>query len=186
MNSNTHDRHDSALGSAAHKVSDAATHAGQAVSGAAAAAGERISDAAHVARDKAADAAAAIRDRATDAYDVAREKASVARDTAATSFDTAPFAVLAGGIALGAILGALLPRTDREAKLLGPVANKAGDAAKAAFVAAKTAGQDKLDELGVNRETARAKVNQLVDSASQAASSAGAAAKDAVRGNPTA
>lgn len=171
MNANTHDRHNGALGNAAHKVSDAVTHAGEAVS-----------EAAQAARDKAADAAAAIRDRASDAYDVARDKASDARHTAATSFDAAPLAVLAGGIALGAVLGALLPRTEKEAQLLGPVATKASDAAKAAFVAAKAAGQDKLDELGVNRETARAKVDQLVDSASQAASSAGAAAKDAVRG----
>lgn len=76
---------------------------------------------------------------------------------------------------------ALLPRTDREAKLLAPVAAKASDAAKAAFVAARTAGQDKLDELGINRDAARAKVDQLVDSASQAASSASAAARDSVR-----
>ena len=79
------------------------------------------------------------------------------------------------------MLGALLPRTDREAKLLAPVAAKASDAAKAAFAAARTAGQDKLDELGINRDAARAKVDQLVDSASQAASSASAAARDSVR-----
>lgn len=175
------DRTESALSHAAHKVSDAAANAGHAVSDAATAAGERISDAAHVAREKASEAAAVIRDRAADAYDAARDKAHTARESASTGFDAAPLAVLAGGIALGAVLGALLPRTEREAKLLGPVAAKASDAAKAAFVAAKSAGQDKLDELGVNREAARAKVDQLVDTASQAASSAGAAAKDAVR-----
>lgn len=186
------DRAEGALAQAAHKVGDAATSATHAVSEAASAATQRVSeaasaashkvsDAAHVAREKAADAAALIRDRAADAYDSARDKASSARENAATGLDTAPLAVLAGGIALGAVLGALLPRTDREARLLAPVAEKAGHAAKAAFVAARAAGQDKLDELGINRDAARAKVDQLVDSASQAAASASAAARDSVR-----
>lgn len=175
------DRSEGAFAHAAHKVSDAAVSAGHAVSDAASAAGQKVSDAAYVAKEKAADTAALIRDRAADAYDSARDKASYARDSAATGFDDAPLAVLAGGIALGAIIGALLPKTDREAKLLGPVAAKASDAAKSAFVAARSAGQDKLDELGINRDAARAKVDQLVDTASQAASSAGAAARDAVR-----
>lgn len=171
MTPNSHnDRNEGRLSAAVHQVGDAAASAGHAVS-----------DAASAAREKAADAAAAIRDRASGAYETARDKASSARSSAATNFDTAPLAILAGGIALGAILGALLPRTERETKLLGPVATKASDAAKAAFVAAKSAGQDKLDELGVNKEAARAKVDQLVDTASQAATSAGAAAKDAVR-----
>ncbi|MFD1951130.1 hypothetical protein ACFSGX_10170 [Sphingomonas arantia] len=169
------------LAAAAHKVSDAAASAGHAVSETATAAADKVSDAAHAAKVKAADTAAVIRDKAADAYDAARDKASTARETAATGFDSAPLAVLAGGIALGAILGALLPRTERETELLGPVAAKAADAARSAFVAAKSAGQDKLDELGINKEAARAKVDQLVDTASQAATSAGAAAKDAVR-----
>ncbi|HEX8446144.1 MAG TPA: hypothetical protein VF649_05970 [Sphingomonas sp.] len=163
------------------RADGAFTHATQKVGEAAASAGHAVSEAAHSAKEKAADAAAAIRDRASDAYDVARTRASSARETAATGFDSAPLVALAGGIALGAIIGALLPKTDSEARLLGPVAAKASDAAKAAFTAARSAGQDKLDELGINRETARAKVDQLVDSASQAAGSAGAAAKDAVR-----
>ncbi|WP_083671828.1 hypothetical protein [Sphingomonas montana] len=175
------DRNEGVFASAAHKVGDAASNASHAVTEAAAAASEKVTDAAHAAKIKAADTAAVIRDKAADAYDAARDKASSARDTAATGFDSAPLAVLAGGIALGAILGALLPRTERETELLGPVASKATDAARSAFVAAKSAGQDKLDELGINKEAARAKVDQLVDTASQAATSAGAAAKDAVR-----
>jgi ElaB/YqjD/DUF883 family membrane-anchored ribosome-binding protein len=181
MTPHNEDRTEGAFASAAHKVSEAAASAGHAVTDAASAASQKVSDAAYVAKEKAADTAALLRDKAADAYDAAVDKAAYARDSAASGVDNAPLVVLAGGIALGAILGALLPKTEREAKLLGPVAAKAGDAAKAAFVAARSAGQDKLDELGINRDAARAKVDQLVDTASQAASSASAAARDAVR-----
>ena len=141
-----------------------------------------VSEAAHVARDKAGEAVETIRERAVDAYEAAREKASTAREATSSTIETSPLGVVAGGIALGAVLGALLPRSEKEAQLLRPVADKATTAAKMAFTAAREAGQSKLDELGINREAARAKVDQLVDSAAQAASSAGSAAKDAVRG----
>jgi ElaB/YqjD/DUF883 family membrane-anchored ribosome-binding protein len=149
------------------------------VTEAASAATRAVSDATSAARDKAAEAVTAIRDRAADAAEAARERAASARDTTASTIQTNPLGVVAGGIAVGAVLGALLPKTARETQLLAPLADRAAGAAKQAFAAAKTAGQDKLDELGINPQAAREKVNQLVDSAAQAASSAGAAAKEA-------
>lgn len=146
-----------------------------------ASAAHHVSDAAQAAREKAADAFSSARDRAGDAYEAAREKASAAKAASASGIESNPLAIVAGGLALGAVLGALLPRTTREVELLGPVGAKAADSAQRAFTAARDAGQDKLDELGINKDAARAKVDQLVDTASQAASSAGTAARDAVR-----
>ena len=164
------DRNEGRLAAATHQVSEAATAATRAVS-----------DATSVARDKAADAVTALRDRAADAYDAARDRASSASAATASTIETNPLGIVAGGIAIGAVLGALLPKSNREAALLAPLATRAAGAAKQAFTAAKSAGQDKLDELGINPQAARAKVDQLVDSAAQAATSAGTAAKDAVR-----
>ena len=50
--------------------------------------------------------------------------AATARAT--ETLDTNPLGVLAGGLALGAIAGALLPRTDREKELMRPVGAKLG------------------------------------------------------------
>ena len=88
-----------------------------------------------------------------------------------------------GGIALGVLVGALLPGTKRESETLGPLASRLAYTALAAVTAAREAGKDALDEMGVNREGARAKVDKLVDTATKVASSAGTAATDAVRGS---
>ena len=166
-----HNEADGVLTSAAGHVTDAAT-----------AAARGASDAAHSAREKAGVAAEVVRERAADAYDAAKEKVDVVGHEPSSPLEPSPLAIVAGGVALGAILGELLPRSESETQLLRPVADKASAAATLAFTAARDAGQSKLDELGVNREAARAKVDELVNTAAQAASSAGSAAKDAVRG----
>ena len=56
----------------------------------------------------------------------------------------------------------------------------AGLCAIAAF-AARDAGREKLDELGLNRAAARDTVDKLLDTAVKAATSAGTAAADTVR-----
>ena len=44
--------------------------------------------------------------------------------------DKNPLAIVLGGIALGAIVGALLPRTERETKLMGKTGKKLNKKAK--------------------------------------------------------
>ena len=56
------------------------------------------------------------------------------------------------GGALGAILAAILPRTEAETRALRPVGNKLAGTAKAAAEAAKEAGTSRLAELGLTRE----------------------------------
>ena len=53
--------------------------------------------------------------------------------------------------------------------------------ARNALAAAKEAGNDTLDELGVNKDAARQQVDRLIDTAGKAASSASSAAADAIR-----
>ena len=138
------------------------------------------------ARDYAAVAAEAARDKANAAYATAKDTASTVRSRTADGIDGSPIAALVGGIAVGVLLGALLPRSQREAEALGPIGDKLSTLAKHALAAAKEAGQDTLDELGVNKDAARQQVDKLLDTATKAASSASTAAVDAVRSPPPA
>lgn len=132
-------------------------------------------------KEKAADAYDATKDRASAAYQSSREGLSTATHRASDGLDQNPLAALAGGIAVGAVLGALLPRSRRETELLGNVGRVIADRARSATAAAKQAGQEKLDELGVSSSAAKDKAASFVDVAKQVAGSAGAAATQAAR-----
>ena len=142
---------------------------------------EKTGSAYEGARTYAASTAEATRDRASAAYSSARDTASTARTRAADGIDESPIAAVIGGIAIGVLLGALLPRSQREVETLAPIGDKLATLAKNALAAAKDAGQDTLDELGINKDTAREQVNKLIDGAGKAASSAGSAAAEAIR-----
>lgn len=90
-----------------------------------------------------------------------------------------PLALVAGGLALGVVAGALLPRSDQERDLLAPVGSKLGGALSAAIAAAREAGQSELDGAGINRDAARDQLKTLVDGLLKAASTAGTAAVQA-------
>lgn len=59
-----------------------------------------------------------LRESASHAYESTRESAATAAARASEGIEANPLAVLAGGIALGAILGALLPKSESEQKVL--------------------------------------------------------------------
>src|SRR5687768_9366690 len=65
------------------------------------------------------------RERTAAAYATARERAGSAYETAGRrtgeGIDSNPVAAVVGGLAIGAIVAALLPRTSREEELLGGV-----------------------------------------------------------------
>jgi len=84
--------------------------------------------------------------------------------------------VLVGGVALGVLAGAIIPRTEQEGKLLGPVGKRLTDTAAGAAQAAKEAGKAELDALGLNKAAARDQVGKLLDGVVKALSSAGSAA----------
>ena len=132
-------------------------------------------------RDRASDAFEGARERAIEAYDSARESASAARAKTRDGIGEAPLIALGGGLALGAILAALLPRTKTEDKLLGSVGGKIAGGAKAAAEAAKEAGREKLAELNITRDAGTNAVQSLFKGIGEAAKSSGDAALGAVR-----
>ena len=126
-----------------------------------------------------------LRDRAADAYDGARDKAidayDAARDSAATNIAGAPFAALGAGLAVGALLAALLPKSKVEDRVLGPVTDRVGTAGKAALDAAKIAGRDTLNQRNITRAAGKSVVQSLIEGIGEAARSSGQAAIGAVR-----
>ena len=92
--------------------------------------------------------------KASDLAASARDTASQARMKTADGVDANPIAALIGGLALGALAAAVLPRTRKEEELLGPVGAKINDRARTAAQSAMEAGQNKLDELGISKDSA--------------------------------
>ena len=115
------------------------------------------------------------RERAIEAYDSARRQA-------AGSIGEAPLLALAGGLAAGAVLAALIPATRKERELLGPVAGRIKDKANDAVTAAKDAGQARLDELGLTRDKGSETLRSLLEGAGDAAKASAEAAVTAIRG----
>jgi len=109
------------------------------------------------------------RERAVDAYDTARERASAATAKASDQIDQAPLIALVGGIAAGALIAALLPRSERETRLLAPVGGKITGGARSAIDAAKDAGRDKLAELNLTRDAGSSALESIIRGVSEAA-----------------
>jgi ElaB/YqjD/DUF883 family membrane-anchored ribosome-binding protein len=135
--------------------------------------------AAKPARGKMESTYGAARDAAGKVIDTTRESARDAARRAAEGIEANPLAVLVGGVALGVLAGALIPRTEQEGKLLGPVGKRLSDTATGAAQAARDAGKAELDALGLNKAAARDQVGKLLGGVVQALSSAGAAAAKA-------
>jgi hypothetical protein len=114
------------------------------------------------------------RQRAIEAYESARDRAS---DT----LGEAPLLALAGGLAAGALIAALLPRTQTETRLVGPTARRAKDSARAAARAARDTGTQRLEELGLTREKGEQTIRSLLEGVGDAAKASADAALDAAR-----
>ena len=113
---------------------------------------------------------------AEKAMDSGRDAAREAARRTAEGIEANPLAVLVGGVAIGVLAGALVPRTEQEGKLLGPIGKRINDTASGAAQAARDAGKAELDSLGLNKEAARDQVGKLLDGVAKAISTAGAAA----------
>ena len=119
-------------------------------------------------RDRAEEAYDDARERAVEAYDQARVAARKAGQSASGQVSEAPFIALGGGLALGALIAALLPTSKRERDLLGPVAGRIKDTATDAVGAARDAGTARLGELGLTRERGGDVFKQVLDGATDA------------------
>jgi hypothetical protein len=121
------------------------------------------------------------RQRALDAYSSARESVAGARRRASDNFSEAPLIALAGGIAAGALIAALLPRTESETRLIKPTAKRVREGARAAVQAARDTGSERLDELGLTRDKGEETVRALLRDVTEAARASVESALDAAR-----
>ena len=130
---------------------------------------------------------AGVRDTIETSIETAKDSASkalvtasdTARETArktAEGIEANPLSVLVGGVALGVLAGALIPRTEGETRLLQPVGRRLTDAARNATGAAKEAGLAELDGLGLSPNAARDTAGKLIEGVIKAITTAGAAA----------
>jgi ElaB/YqjD/DUF883 family membrane-anchored ribosome-binding protein len=132
-------------------------------------------------RDRANEAYDGARERAIEAYEATRERAADAGTKAREGVGQAPFLALGGGLALGALLAAILPKTKAEDKLLGRYGEKITGGARAAADAAREAGREKLTELNITRDAGTSAVQSLFKGLGDAARVSGEAALGAVR-----
>ncbi|QMW24090.1 DUF3618 domain-containing protein [Sandaracinobacteroides saxicola] len=97
-----------------------------------------------------------------------------------------PMTAVILGFALGAVAGALLPRTAGETRALGATRDRLAEGARRQAMAVIDAGKARLEEAGVTPEAARAKLDALATKAKDVAHDVGAAAgerlKAAVKG----
>ena len=114
----------------------------------------------------------AARQRAIDAYDGARERVASAGRRVNEGIDEAPLIALAGGLAAGALIAALLPRTEAETRALRPVGQRLKTSATAAATAAREAGSARLSELGLTREKGSEALRSIFQGAADAARTA--------------
>ncbi len=127
-------------------------------------------------RDGAAHAYDSARDSTLHAYDATRQGAKQAATRAADGIESNPLAVLAGGLALGAIAGALLPKSEQEARVLGPLGKRLSETATAAAIAAREAGKQQLTSVIPDKDAAKEGIRTAVSEVVQAAKDGGKSA----------
>lgn len=108
--------------------------------------------------------------------DDAKHAAADAARRTADAIETNPLALVAGGVAIGALAGALIPRSAKEKELLAPLGRTLADRARGAVQAAREAGSNELHDAGLSRDAAKDQVKSLFQGIAKAATSAGSAA----------
>lgn len=132
------------------------------------------------AREQGARALEESRRRASAAATESREAAARAASKAGELVDSNPLGVLAGGLVLGAIAGALLPTTNQERERIGPAARRARKAAVDAARQAKASGEQKLSELGLDASGLSAQARSALAQVRDAAQEVSTAAREAL------
>jgi hypothetical protein len=96
-----------------------------------------------------------------------RGRASGLGQTASQQIDNSPLVAVGAGLALGAVLGAVLPASRKEKELLTPLGSKLTDAGFGAVDRAKDMGKQKFDEMAGD------KVREFLGMTSSSGSSSG-------------
>jgi hypothetical protein len=103
------------------------------------------------------------------------------RGTAVDTLSQAPLLALAGGLAAGALIAALLPRTEAETRLVRPTARRVKNSARAAAEAARDTSKQRFEELGFTREQGSKQLHSFLDGLRDTAKASADAALQAVR-----
>lgn len=98
-------------------------------------------------RGRAADALEAARERTVSAYEAARSRASDVTRQASDQFAIYPVGAVIGGFAIGALLAAVLPRTDQEERVLGKTGRRLTGAAREAAQRGLDAGREQVEQI---------------------------------------
>ena len=110
-------------------------------------------------RGRAADAYQSARERTYSAYEAARDRAADVTRQATEQISVYPVGAVIGGLAIGALLGFLLPAGRRERDLLAPTGRRVTGAAREVAQRGMDAGKAQLDEI---RSRAAQKVGEAV------------------------
>jgi hypothetical protein len=108
---------------------------------------------------RAAEAYRSARERTYSAYETARDRASGVTRQAADQIAVYPVGAVIGGLAMGALIGFLLPATRREEEWLAPTGRKITGAAREAAQRGIDAGKEQIGEI---RNRATQKVGEAV------------------------
>jgi hypothetical protein len=92
-----------------------------------------------------------------------------------------PLIVVVGGLVAGGVAAALLPRSTREHNSFAPMGRQLRRRVNAAVREAHDVAIDRLDNLGINRDSASAQLRNLAEVALETAALAGVAALRAAR-----
>jgi ElaB/YqjD/DUF883 family membrane-anchored ribosome-binding protein len=120
---------------------------------------------------RAAEIFETARERTASAYETARDRAGAVTRQATEQMSVYPVAAVIGGFAVGALVATLLPRSEREQRLLGKAGRRLTGAAREAAQKGFDAGKSQIEEI---RAKAAQKVGEAVSDA----------VADAVAGKP--
>ncbi|MFA6124156.1 hypothetical protein [Sphingomonas sp.] len=123
--------------------------------------------------DKAVDT---VRDAASTAIAATTSTTRAVTHKAVAGIEANPMAVLGGGIALGVLVGAFVPRSAVERKMLKSVGKRLNDTAQGAIDAARDTAKAEFDVLGLSRDAARDQVGKMLGGVVKALATAGTAA----------
>jgi len=142
---------------------------------------ERVSGAYGNARERAGE----LRQRAGETAEQyaarVKEQSTAAAQWAKRQPSESPMGTTAVAFAIGALVGALLPRSRFEDRQLGPTKAKLVDEVKTQADAALEAGKAALADAGVTTDAAKAKLAELTDQAKHVAKDVAGAAAEKVK-----
>ena len=98
-------------------------------------------------RNRAAGAFRSARERTVSAYEAARERTTDATRQATAQMAIYPVGAVIAGLAAGALLGAVLPRTRRESEWFGTTGRRLASAARDAAQKGVDAGRERIDQV---------------------------------------